>query len=167
MIFKFSKHEFTKFILLPPSLYILQFTYIAMASKHFLRWGWTACGLCQLVCLWQYLKQLIIGEEEETREMEPLALQDIFWIYSNNESLQVNLKIHVHIDYHFSLPILHLHIQVPYTPYISQGLNFAFFAFYKNYTQKTKIYMVHNLFLTDSWNFNPTKYMAYTIWHTV
>ena len=29
--------------------------------------------------------------------------------------------------------------------------------------RKQKIYMVHTLFLTDSQNFNPTKYMAYTV----
>ena len=29
--------------------------------------------------------------------------------------------------------------------------------------RKQKIYMVHTLFLTDSRNFNPTKYTAYTV----
>ena len=38
-------------------------------------------------------------------------------------------------------------------------------CFRKNYTQKTKIYMVHTLFLTDSRNFNPTKYTTYTVYN--
>ena len=38
--------------------------------------------------------------------------------------------------------------------------------FRKNYTQKTKMYMVHTLFLTDSRNFNPTKYTTYTVYLT-
>ena len=29
--------------------------------------------------------------------------------------------------------------------------------------RKQKIYMVHTLFLTNSQNFNPAKYMAYTV----
>ena len=33
----------------------------------------------------------------------------------------------------------------------------------KNYTQKTKIYMVHALFLTNSRKFNPAKYTTYTV----
>ena len=33
----------------------------------------------------------------------------------------------------------------------------------KNYTQKTKFYMVHTLFLTDSQNFNPMKYTPYMV----
>ena len=41
---------------------------------------------------------------------------------------------------------------------ISQILRFR-----KNYTQKTKIYMVHTLFLTDSRKFNPAKYTTYTV----
>ena len=33
----------------------------------------------------------------------------------------------------------------------------------KNLTQKTKIYMVHTLFLTDSRKFNPAKYTTYNV----
>ena len=36
--------------------------------------------------------------------------------------------------------------------------------FRKNYTQKTKFYMVHTLFLTDSQKFNPAKYTTYTVY---
>ena len=36
--------------------------------------------------------------------------------------------------------------------------------FRKNYTQKTKFYMVHTLFLTDSRKFNPAKYTTYTVY---
>ena len=36
-------------------------------------------------------------------------------------------------------------------------------CFRKNYTQKTKIYMVHTLFLPDLKKFNPTKYTTYTV----
>ena len=35
--------------------------------------------------------------------------------------------------------------------------------FRKNYTQKTKNYMVCTLFLTDSQKFNPAKYTTYTV----
>ena len=35
--------------------------------------------------------------------------------------------------------------------------------FRKNYTQKTKNYMVRTLFLTDSQKFNPAKYTTYTV----
>ena len=37
-------------------------------------------------------------------------------------------------------------------------------CFRKNYTQKTKICMVHTLFLTNSWNFNPVKYNVYPLY---
>ena len=44
------------------------------------------------------------------------------------------------------------------------GENFCEFrVLEKNYTQKTKIYMVHTLFLIDSQKFNPTKYTTYTV----
>ena len=33
----------------------------------------------------------------------------------------------------------------------------------KNYTQKTKFYMFHTLFLTNSRKFNPAKYTTYTV----
>ena len=35
--------------------------------------------------------------------------------------------------------------------------------FRKNYTQKTKFYMAHTLFLTDLQKFNPAKYTTYTV----
>ena len=53
---------------------------------------------------------------------------------------------------------------IPYRWYISRGKIFANFAFKKNYTQKTKFYMVHTLFLTDSRKFNPAKYTIYTVY---
>ena len=44
------------------------------------------------------------------------------------------------------------------------GKNFReFHVLEKNYTQKTKFYMVHTLFLTDSRKFNPAKYTIYTV----
>ena len=44
------------------------------------------------------------------------------------------------------------------------GKNFREFrVLEKNYTQKTKFYMVHTLFLTDSRKFNPAKYTTYTV----
>ena len=44
------------------------------------------------------------------------------------------------------------------------GENFReFCVLEKNYTQKTKIYMVHTLFLTNSRKFNPAKYTTYTV----
>ena len=39
--------------------------------------------------------------------------------------------------------------------------------FRKNYTQKTKFYMVHTLFLTDSRKFNPVKYTTYTVFFSL
>ena len=47
---------------------------------------------------------------------------------------------------------------------IFRGENFSRISrFRKNYTQKTKFYMVHTLFLTDSRKFNPAKYTTYTV----
>ena len=44
------------------------------------------------------------------------------------------------------------------------GIKFCeFHILEKNYTQKTKIYMVNTLFLTDSQKSNPTKYTTYTV----
>ena len=54
-------------------------------------------------------------------------------------------------------------LPIPYRWYILRGKIFANFAFKKNYTQKTKFYMVHTLFLTDSRKFNPAKYTTYTV----
>ena len=52
-----------------------------------------------------------------------------------------------------------LHRVILHREYILQVFNFANFAFKNIYTQKNKkIYMVHNLFLTDSRNFSFMKY---------
>ena len=42
--------------------------------------------------------------------------------------------------------------------------NLQILHFRKKFTQKTKNYMVHTLFLTDWWKFNPKKYTTYTVY---
>ena len=47
---------------------------------------------------------------------------------------------------------------------IFRGEKFSWISrFRKNYTQKTKFYKVHTLFLTDLRKFNPTKCTTYTV----
>ena len=78
----------------------------------------------------------------------------------NDCNVQVIMNIHVQVYYRVSYSDMHHTIQVVYFA----GKNFhEFRVLEKNYTQKTKFYMVHTLFLTDSRKFNPAKYTTYTV----
>ena len=94
----------------------------------------------------------------------------------NPENLLITIIVEISIFCTFQLWVLDLSeynsasnsftpFSLLYRRYILWVINFTNFEFQKKLnTQKQIIYVVHTL-LTDSWNFNPTKYTPYTVFY--
>ena len=85
-----------------------------------------------------------------------IVRRSVLWLHPVWGTI-VTLNAFVHLVHYLVI------LDIPYRWCILRGKIFANFAFLKKSTQKTKIYIVHTLFLTDWRKFNPVKYTTYTV----